>query len=234
MSEQIKVFIGYDPRESVAFYTLAHSIWCRASRPVTIVPLRREQLLDVHDRPRERFQSNDFTFTRWLVPHLCGYEGWAIFMDCDMLVRRDIAELWALRDSCYAVQVVKHDYAPQETAKYLGNEQDAYARKNWSSVMLMNCAACTELTPRYVNTAPRLDLHQFKWLEGGDETMIGALPTEWNHLVGYGPTREDAALVHFTIGGPYFNGYQHCEFAPEWARELDSMMRCDQQAEDAA
>jgi len=226
VNDQIRVFIGYDPRESVAFYTLAHSIWRRASRPVSIVPLSLPHLTEIHDRPYERFQSNDFTFTRWLVPYLCRYEGWAIFVDCDMLVMRDIAELWDLRDPMYAVQVVKHRYRPPEQKKYLGNEQDHYEKKNWSSVMLMNCERCTELTPGYVQIAPRLDLHQFKWLE--DDTLIGTLPAEWNYLVGYGDRNPDAALIHFTIGGPYFREYFGTEHTDTWLMENKDMMRCDQ------
>lgn len=224
----IPVFIGYDPRESVAFYTLAHSIWRRASQPVNIIPIALHQLKEIHSRPRERFQSNDFTFSRWLVPHLCEYKGWAIFMDCDMIVRRDITELWKLRDERYAIQVVKHDYQPTEKEKYLGNEQDAYDRKNWSSVMLMNCCRCLALTPHYVGTASRMDLHQFKWL---DSSEIGELPLEWNHLVGYGRENPEAALVHFTIGGPYFKEYIGVEHTHTWMVEHFDMLRCVQREE---
>lgn len=227
----IKVFIGYDSRESVAFYTLAHSIWRRASQPVSVVPIALHSLSHLHNRPRERYQSNDFTFSRWLVPYLCDYEGWAIFMDCDMIVLRDISELWGYRDSRYAVQVVKHFYNPFEKEKYLGNEQDAYERKNWSSVMLLNCAACTALTLEYVNTASRLDLHQFKWLGENSEDQIGELPSNWNHLVGYGKEMPNAALVHFTIGGPYFKEYVGVEHTNTWIAENLDMMRCVQREE---
>ena len=222
----IRIFIGYDRRESVAFHTLCHSIWRHASQPVSIIPLMLNQLYDVHDRPRERFQSNDFTFSRWLVPYLCGYEGWAIFMDCDMLVRRDISELWEMRNPLCAVQVVKHDYTPPESSKYLGNEQDAYHKKNWSSMMLMNCGACKTLTPGYVNDAKRLTLHQFQWL--GREDLVGSIPSEWNHLVGYGTERPDAAIVHFTIGGPYFHEYRSVEFSEQWRAEYSDMVHCAQ------
>lgn len=227
----IKIFIGYDSCESVAFYTLAHSIWRRASQPVSITPIALHSLCDVHSRLRERYQSNDFTFSRWLVPYLCGYEGWAIFMDCDMIVLRDIVELWSYRDSRYAVRCVKNQYTPSEREKYLGNEQDVYDRKNWSSMMLLNCAACTVLTPEYVNTASRLDLHQFKWLGENSEDLIGELPAEWNHLVGYGKEMPDAALVHFTIGGPYFKEYIGVEHTHTWMVENVDMLRCVQREE---
>src|SRR6185503_17813923 len=155
-------------------------------------------LASVFRRESNPLQSTQFSFSRFLVPFLCGYEGWALFTDCDMLVLDDIAKLWALRDERYAVQVVKHVHVPKEDVKFLGAVQTRYEKKNWSSVMLMNCAKCTALTPDYVNNASGLELHQFKWLAG--DHLIGELPPRWNHLVGFDPPRPDAGLVHFTTG----------------------------------
>jgi len=160
----IRVFIGYDPVEAGTFYTLAHSIHTRCSQPVSITPVSLENLRGVLTRGRDPLQSNDFSFSRFLVPWMCDFEGWAIFMDCDMLVQDDIAKLWALRDDKHTIKVVKHNHIPQESTKYLGNKQTQYNRKNWSSVMLMNCAKCEMLTPDYVNHMSGLQLHQFKWL----------------------------------------------------------------------
>jgi len=153
---------------------------------------------------------------------MCGYEGWAVFMDCDMLMREDIAKLWELRDDRYAVQVVKHVHVPKEETKFLGAVQTKYEKKNWSSVMLLNGAKCRALTPEYVNRASGLELHQFKWL-AGDE-LIGELPARWNHLVEYDPPRPDASLLHFTIGGPWFPEYAGCQYSDEWRAERDDML----------
>lgn len=222
----IRVFIGYDAVEAVAFSVLAHSIHARASQPVSITPVMLDQLGGVYRRARNPLQSTQFSFSRFLTPYLCGYEGWAVFMDCDMLVLDDIAKLWALRDERYAVQVVKHAHVPREETKFLGAVQTKYEKKNWSSVMLMDCSRCTALTPEYVNTASGLELHQFKWLAG--DHLIGELPREWNHLVGYDAPRADASLVHYTIGGPYFAEYAQCEYSEEWRRERDAMSRAEQ------
>ncbi len=224
----IRVFIGFDPREDVAFGVLAHSIHERSSEPVSITPLRLSELGAVYRRPRDPLQSTDFSFSRFLTPWLCDYKGWAIFMDCDMLVLDDIAKLWRLRDDRYAVQVVKHVHVPKEDVKFLGAVQTKYEKKNWSSVMLMNCAKCTALTPEYVNAATGLQLHQFKWL--GDDHLIGEIPHAWNHLVGYDAPRRDASLVHYTIGGPYFAAYRDCEYAKEWFAERDAMLRVQERA----
>ena len=218
----IPVFIGYDPREAVAFSVLAFSIQARATQPVTIAPLMLTQLSGVLTRERHPLQSTDFSFSRFLVPHLSGFSGWSIFMDCDMLVLDDIAKLWQLRDDRYAVMVVKHDHVPKETQKFLGEPQSKYEKKNWSSVMLFNNAKCKALTPEYVNTASGLELHQFKWLDS--DRLIGELPERWNHLVGYNPPRRDAALVHYTLGGPYFEEYRDCEYSSEWRTERDAML----------
>lgn len=218
----INVFIGYDPREAVAFSVLAHSIHVRSSQPVSIAPLMLSQLKDIHTRERHPLQSTDFSFSRLLVPYLSGYSGWSLFMDCDMLVLDDIAKLWALRDERYATQVVKHRHVPKEDIKFLGAKQTRYEKKNWSSVILFNNAMCRALTPEYVNAATGLELHQFKWL--GNDDLIGELPHRWNHLVDYDAPNPDVSLVHYTIGGPYFEEYRDCEYAEVWREELRHML----------
>lgn len=225
-TETVRVFIGFDTREEVALHVLSRSIWERASLPVSITPIRLSQLEGVFSRERDPLQSTEFSFSRFLTPWLCGYEGWALFTDCDMLMLDDIARLWAIRDERYAVMCVKHDHRPKEDTKFLGEVQTRYQKKNWSSVMLFNCAECTALTPEYVNTASGLDLHQFKWL--GDDRLIGEIPDAWNHLVGYQEPRDGRSLVHYTNGGPYFHEYADCEYATEWNREREGMLHCEQ------
>jgi hypothetical protein len=220
----IRVFIGYDRKEPVAFGVLAHSINARASEPVAIAPVMLSQLGHVFTRARHPLQSTDFSFSRFLVPHLCDYQGWAVFMDCDMLVVDDITKLWKLRDEKYAVQVVKHRHVPKEAVKFLDQPQTKYEKKNWSSVMLFNNAACRALTPDYVNSASGLELHQFKWL--GDDARIGDIPHRWNHLVDYDPPRPagELSLLHYTTGGPYFEAYRACGYADLWLAERERML----------
>jgi len=217
----VRIFIGYDPREAIAFRVLAHSIWRRTSLPVSITPLSLAHLKGAMTRERHPLQSTDFSFSRFLTPYLSGYSGWSLFTDCDMLVMDDIANLWKLRDDRFAIQVVKHHHVPKETVKFLGARQTKYEKKNWSSVILFNNARCQALTPEYVNTATGLELHQFKWL--GDDALIGPLPHRWNHLVGYDRPNDDVSLVHYTIGGPYFREYENCEHSDAWREELDDM-----------
>lgn len=222
----IRVFIGYDPRETVAWHVLSHSILRRSSLPVQLIPLSLESLTAVFDRPRDPLQSTDFSFSRFLAPMLSQYEGWSLFLDCDMLMRADIRDLWDLRDDEYAVMCVKHDHTPSTKLKFLDQPQTPYAKKNWSSVMLFNNAKCKTLTGNYVNKATGLQLHQFKWLES--ESLIGEIPGTWNHLVGYDSFDPSAALVHFTDGGPYFHEYADCEYSEDWLNEYRSMLRVDQ------
>jgi hypothetical protein len=224
--KMIRVFVGFDSRETVAYHVLSHSILKRASEPVSVAPVALSQLERVFSRPRDPKQSTDFSFSRFLVPYLAGFDGWAVFMDCDMLCRSDIAGLLRARDDRFAVQVVKHVYAPKDDIKFLNAEQTKYARKNWSSVMLFNCGKCRTLTPDYVANASGLDLHQFKWL--ADDGLVGDIDRKWNHLVGEYEKSPDAALVHFTVGGPYFHEYRNCDYSEEWFAEREDMLRCDQ------
>ena len=218
----LNVYIGYDARESVAFYTLAHSILRRASAPVSITPLMQTQLRGLYSRPRGPTESTEFALTRFLVPALSGYRGWSVFMDCDMLCRADITGLQAHidRQPDKAVLVCQHDYVPKTERKFLDQVQTKYPRKNWSSLMIFNNERCSALTPEYVNSASGLDLHRFKWL---DDRQIGALPLEWNWLVTEYEYRPDAKIVHYTLGGPYFDEYRDCDYADEWRAELESM-----------
>ncbi len=215
-----RIFIGYDPKEAVAYHTFAHSILRRSSIPVSIAPLMRSQLGGLYTRTRGPTESTEFSLTRFLVPALSRYQGWSLFMDCDMLCRADISELakFAERAADKAVLVCKHDYAPNPERKFLDQVQTIYPRKNWSSVMLLNNERCRRLTPDYVNSATPQQLHRFAWT---DDATIGDLPLEWNWLVGENSYKYNAAakIVHFTRGGPYFNEYRSCDYAEEWREE---------------
>jgi hypothetical protein len=225
----ITIYIGYDPRESVAFHTLSHSILRRASVPISIAPLVQSQLRGVYRRARGPTESTEFSLTRFLVPHLSGFSGWSLFMDCDMLCRVDIAELMKQteRQADKAVLVCKHDYVPKTQRKFLDQVQTRYPRKNWSSLMIFNNARCRSLGPDYVNSASGLELHRFAWM---DDAAVGELPLEWNWLVGEYPYNPGAKIVHFTIGGPYFEAYRDCDYAGEWFAECDSMRGCESSA----
>jgi lipopolysaccharide biosynthesis glycosyltransferase len=209
----IPIFIGYDSKVKIAYHVLAESILRNSSTPVTISPINLSNLKNIYTRKQDPLASTEFSFSRFLVPHLMNYNGWAIFMDSDMMMLSDITELWNLRNEDYAVQVCKHQYTPNSKNKFLGNNQTIYAKKNWSSLMLMDCSKCKTLTPEYVNTRSGLELHQFKWL---DENLIGSIPLEWNWLVGEYPYKEDVHNIHFTEGGPYFKNYKNTEYANEW------------------
>ena len=216
----LQVFIGYDPRETVAFYTLAHSILRRSSIPVSIAPLMRSQLQGLYTRPRGPTESTEFSMTRFLVPALSGYRGWSVFMDCDMLCLADIAELAGLMDPAKSVVVRKHDYVPKTRRKFLNQVQTKYERKNWSSLMLFNNERCRALSPEYVNSASGLELHRFQWTE---DRLIGDLPREWNWLIGEYEHEAGMKLVHYTLGGPWFAEYRDCAYADEWRAELESL-----------
>tara|TARA_Y100000991_G_scaffold31065_1_gene19762 strand:- start:1413 stop:2084 length:672 start_codon:yes stop_codon:yes gene_type:complete len=215
----INIFIGYDSKERVAYNVLSHSIIQNSTKPVAITPIALNNLKDDFVRERNALSSTEFSFSRFMIPHLMNYQGWALFMDCDMLMFEDISKLWRMRDDSKAIQVCKHDYTPKESKKFLGQVQTKYEKKNWSSFMLMNCKKCTTLTPDYVNKASGLELHQFKWLEG--DHLIGDLPLEWNWLVGEYEYKEDVNNIHYTKGGPWFEEYAKCDYSQDWFKNLE-------------
>lgn len=214
----IPIFIGYDSKVKIAYHVLAESILKNSSTPVTISPINLNNLKNIYTRKQDPLASTEFSFSRFLVPYLMNYNGWAIFMDSDMVMLSDITKLWNLRNEDYAIQVCKHEYIPNSKNKFLGNNQTIYAKKNWSSLMLMDCSKCKTLTTEYVNTRSGLELHQFKWL---DENLIGSIPLEWNWLVSEYPYKEDVYNIHFTEGGPYFKDYKNIEYADKWFEFYD-------------
>lgn len=219
----LRIFIGYDPREAVAYHVLAHSLLARATQPISITPLVRQALYRVHRRPRGPKESTDFAFTRFLVPYLSCYEGFSVFMDCDMLARCDIGDvlLYTLSHPGKALYVCQHDYTPKTSTKFLGQPQMAYPRKNWSSFMLFDNAQCTALTPDFVDSATGLELHRFTWLR---DNQIGSLPLTWNWLVGEYEPNPAARVLHYTLGTPCFPDYSHCDQSDPWWVEYGAML----------
>ena len=166
MAKTIPIYVGFDQAEAVAYHTFCQSVIERASVPVSFHPLALSNMKDYKEKHTDG--SNEFIYSRFLVPHLQSYRGWAIFCDGDMVCQRDISNLWDLRDDRYAVRVVQHDYRTKYPVKYLGARNDDYPRKNWSSVILFNCAhpGNRYLTPGYVERTAGKVLHRFGWLLG--------------------------------------------------------------------
>lgn len=190
------IFIGYDPRQPVSLAVLAQSLYRQASKPIGITPLVLEQL------PIKRQGLTPFTFSRFLAPYLCNYEGWAIFMDADILALCDIFELINQRDEKYSVMVAKNPDHKFE----------------WASLMLFNCSKCKILTPEYIEEAT--GLHTITWVP---EEEVGSFDGAYNFLVGYDHPRPDAKLVHYTQGMPAYPLTQDSDYALEWAKEHQYM-----------
>ena len=219
----IPVFIGFDVRESIAYHVLEQSIIDRCSEPVAIIPLASSMLKNFDG---QRDGTNAFIYSRFLVPELMDYQGWAIYMDADMMLRDDLAKLWALRDDSKAVMVVKHDYHTSHRRKLIGTPMECnnadYPRKNWSSLILWNCGHPMNkvVTREFAADSPGSVLHRFNWLP---DDLIGELPKEWNWLVGEYPLSADAKLVHYTYGSPCFRHYARADYASEWHGTRDTV-----------
>ena len=213
MVEPIKLVIGFDQRESIAYHTFCQSVIEHASLPLSFLPLAIATLKNYNEVHADG--SNDFVYSRFLTPYLNNFEGWAIFADGDMICQGDIKELWNLRDESKALLVVKHNYQTKASKKYLGNKNENYPRKNWSSVILWNCSHPKHriLTPAFIAKQPGSYLHRFSWLDDAD---IGELPKEWTWLAIEYPENKNAKLIHYTLGTPCFKEYKDSEMASIW------------------
>ena len=235
------IWIGWEPREAAAFAVARASITKHLSRPIPIHGLVLSDLREagLYRRPTETRpgverpvlwdvisdapMATEFSNSRFLVPHLAK-RGWAMFMDCDMLVRRDLAEMFDALDKRHAVYCVKHVHQPKNAVKMDGQPQTKYARKNWSSVVVFNCdhPSNNALTPDIVNELPGRDLHRFCWLKDDE---IGELSVEWNWLANHSDPSVDPAIVHHTDGSPCMIGYDDVPYADEWRARLNEWAR---------
>lgn len=221
----IPVFIGYDPREAIAYHVCVNSIIRNASQPVAVIPVALNLFADYQETHNDG--SNHFIYTRFLVPYLMGFQGKAIFIDGDMVVKGDIVELYQYLDMSSDVAVVKHDYKTKMSQKYMGAKNEDYPRKNWSSVIVWNCNSFPnrQLTPEFVQSKPGSFLHRFSWLK---DERIQALPPEWNWLPDeYGPN-PNAKLLHYTLGTPCFHEFADTPQGDEWHHERILTDYCQQ------
>lgn len=221
-----QIFVGWDSREDIAYRVCAHSIRRHATKPVHITPLKQEELRKrgLYHREKDPLASTEFTYTRFLVPHLTGHKGWALFVDCDFLYTADVSKLFALADEKYAVMCVQHDYRPSETVKMDGVVQTVYPRKNWSSMILWNCGhpANRAVTADAANRQTGAFLHRFQWL---DDALIGSVPETWNWLEGWcrKPAEGVPNAIHYTRGGPWFDNWKNVDYADLWLEEAERL-----------
>ena len=228
------VYIGYDPKEETAYQVLKFSLERISSKNIRVVPIRKNivELMGLYRRESEMIDgqpydvidgrpfSTEFSFTRFLVPALMNFKGWALFCDCDFIFLSDVADLIKNVDESKAVYCVQHDYTPKEKHKMDGKIQTIYPRKNWSSCVLWNCGhpANALITPKIASNETGAFLHRFQWLP---DNLIGEFPIEWNWLEGeYDKPDTPPAVIHYTNGGPWFKECQHVDYAQEWLDAL--------------
>jgi lipopolysaccharide biosynthesis glycosyltransferase len=212
---KINLIVGFDQREAIAYHVFCQTIIDQATIPVQFLPLAENTLNEYKEVHTDG--SNKFIYSRFLTPYLMNFSGWAIFADGDMVCQADIAELWSLRDETKAVQVVKHEYKTKVAKKYLGNKNEDYPKKNWSSLILWNCGHPENaiLTPDFIQSQPGSYLHRFSWLE---DDLIGALDAEWNWLAIEYPENPNAKLIHYTLGTPCFKDYANESMSDIWKK----------------
>ena len=222
------IYIGYDTREDIAYQVSKFSL-TNKSTDIKVHPLKLTELRDkqLYWRDEDKLGSTEFTFSRFLVPELNNFKGWALFCDCDLLFMEDVNNLFALIDDQYALMCVKHDYNPKEGTKMDGKQQTIYPRKNWSSVVLWNCGheSNKKINRELVNNPDTTGkyLHRFSWLEDHE---IGSIPHHWNWLAGWYEEPKDGTpkAIHYTEGGPWFENYRFCEYHQLWKDTLSEMM----------
>jgi hypothetical protein len=210
-----KIFIGYDPREKIAFHVLSQSIIENSSIPVSISPINLKNLKKFYKRKKRIKDSTEFSISRFLTPYLSNYKDYSLFVDCDFIIKEDVAKLLKIVKSNpkKVLWCVKHNYIPKSKLKFLNEKQLNYSKKNWSSFVVYNNKKCKILTPKFIEKANGLYLHQFKWTK---DELIGSLPKEWNILVGEQKIPKNFKSLHFTVGGPYFKKYRKSSGSNFW------------------
>ena len=221
MDDIVDIVVGFDQRESVAYHTFVQSVIEKSTIPTRFMPLSIGSLTNYKETHKDG--SNDFIYSRFLVPHLMKFNGWAIYADGDMVCLKNIKKLWDLRDDKFAVQVVQHDYKTKIKNKYWGNKNENYPRKNWSSLILWNCnhQSHKRLTPEFIQKQTGAFLHRFSWIK---DEEIGEVEKEWNWLAMEYEEKNDINLIHYTIGTPCFEEYQNKSLSSYWKNSFLNML----------
>ena len=220
-------FIGYDSKEDIAYRVCKQSLLKNSSIDIRVVALKIYELIakGFYKRSIDPLASTEFTYSRFLVPLLMNYKGWAVFCDCDFLFFEDVSKLFNNLSDEKAVYCVQHDYTPKEKHKMDGQKQTIYPRKNWSSFIVFNCnhPSNRKLDVNVVNSETGAFLHQFKWLK---DEEIGSLDERWNWLEGWTSNSNNNTpfAIHYTRGGPWFDEWQDVEFASDWLNERDEYL----------
>ena len=226
----LNLYIGYDTKEKIASDVCEYSVKKNSSINLTVDLLIKKNLEEkkLLYRKDDKLIDLAITFSRFLVPFLNEYKGWAIFCDCDFLWTGDIKRLLDKKDEKYAVMCVQHDYNPKSEIKMDGRQQLMYPRKNWSSMVLWNCShpANKKIDINMVNNETGKFLHRFGWLE---DKLIGNLDYKWNWLVGWyeETSNNKPEAIHFTEGGPWFENYKNCEYSKIWSQYKEEMEKID-------
>lgn len=210
---KIIIVVGFDQREAIAYHTFCQSILEKSTIPVQFIPLAINSLYFYNEDHNDG--SNNFIYSRFLTPYICNFKGFAVYADGDMICNADISELADLFDTSKAVQLVKHEYKTKRSIKYFGNENKNYPRKNWSSMVVFNCQhpANRVLTPQFIQEHDGVFLHRFQWLHDDE---IGELEITWNYLAIEYKSRNDAKLVHYTLGTPCLVDFKEAEMSDIW------------------
>ena len=221
MSKLLNIFVGFDQKEAIAYHTFVQSIIENSSIPLSITPLAENNLDEYSEQHTDG--TNKFTYSRFLVPFLMNFKGWAVFVDGDMVCLSDLKNLKKYFDPNLAVSVVKHKYKTKQKVKYFGQKNENYPRKNWSSVIVWNCSHPKNkiLKPSFINKKEGSFLHRFKWLE---DVEIGELPKTWNWLAIEYQERKKIDLIHYTLGTPCFREYSNTSLSSYWKNTFQKLL----------
>jgi lipopolysaccharide biosynthesis glycosyltransferase len=193
MGESIDIFVGADRSQLLAVAVLEHSIRRHTRRPAQVRPLIDLDLPEPRDL-RQGSRTN-FSFARFAIPELCGYRGRALYLDADMLVFRDIGELWDIPFEGASVAI--QEEIPEHVVAH--DKPGAPARRvKQCSVMLIDCERArwdvrrivAGLDGRY--TYEEL-MYQLCILP--EQEIRYAVPFAWNSLEHFD---EATRLIHYT------------------------------------
>jgi len=67
----MKIYVGWDPREDIAYQVCEHSIK-RRDADAEVIPLKQNVMREqgVYTRELDKLATTEFTFTRFFVPYL--------------------------------------------------------------------------------------------------------------------------------------------------------------------
>jgi len=180
--QQIELFVGCSPNgeDAESQMVLEYTAKKNSSLPVNIHWMKHSDNSDSFWHGwKSGSWATPFSGFRWGIPEFCGFAGQAIYMDSDMIVLGDLAELWNIPWNDNAIVMGKGGWR--------------FCVSKW------NCARAAAVLPKVkiIRTTPHAHRELVRQLPKHPQ-LQQTIDRQWNNFDGETDNIEDIKVLHYT------------------------------------